>query len=382
MFPENSGPVRPRRLRIGIDAHAIGQRRTGNERFIANLIPALRAVCDHDLVLYFSGHAEASGWKGLHRTEVRVLRPSRAMLRVPFSLPFRARRDRLDVLLVQYHGPPVTGTPLVVVVHDVAFAVHPEFFDRGTRAYMSTLVPATIRKAAGVVTVSEFSAAELARVYGTPPAKITVAHNGVDPVFFERSAKPSPVEPPFFLAIGNLQPRKNLATLVRAYRLLLEDHPGIEQRLVLAGQEWFASESLYRETEDLRRDGRIVFTGYVSDDELVGLLQRATAFAFPSVYEGFGLPVVEAMATGLPVAVADIEVMREVAGEDAIRVPAHDVEAWAGVLLRLATDERLRRSMAGRGRERVARFTWESSARAILGALERAACPEGAAPSE
>jgi glycosyltransferase involved in cell wall biosynthesis len=183
------------------------------------------------------------------------------------------------------------------------------------------------------------------------------------------------VEAPFFLSIGNLQPRKNLITLVKAYRALVAAHPGLPEKLVIVGQEWRGDTAveLQRETSDLQAAGRVVFTGYIRDDELIGLLQRATAFAYPSIYEGFGLPPVEAMAAGAPALVADIPVTREVVADAGLRLPAKDVDAWADALLRIATDQRERTDFIERGRTRAATFTWQRSAERILEALEAAA---------
>jgi glycosyltransferase involved in cell wall biosynthesis len=361
------------RLRIGIDAHVIGDRKTGNERFMANVIPALRRICDHELFLYFTHPEAMRSWPSAAATHHRLLRPANPLIRIPFSLGYRAARDRLDVLFVQYTAPPVVSCAVVTVVHDVAFALHPEWFAPKERIWMRRTIPYTMRRAAAVVTVSEFSRGEIVEVFGVPVEKVTVAHDGVDPVFLNPAVRPSPVDPPFFLAVGNLQPRKNLVTLVRAYRRALELEPGMAERLVIVGQEWFAAEELHRETADLRAAGKVLFTGYVGDDELVGLLRTATAFAYPSVYEGFGLPPVEAMAVGTPVLVGDIPVMREVVGDAALRLPATDPEAWARAMVRMASSPGWRADLSRRGPERAARFTWEACAHAVLGALERAA---------
>jgi glycosyltransferase involved in cell wall biosynthesis len=362
-----------RPLRIGIDAHAIGERKTGNERYVANLIPALRRRCDHHVVLFFTDERAAAGWPRDERTSVRLLRPAHPVARIPFVLPFHAARERLDVLFVQYSGPPVVTCPVVTVVHDVAFAVYPQFFSRADRLWMRRTIPSTMRRAAGILTVSEFSREEISRVFGIPSSRIDVAHNGVDPKFVDAPPRPSPMELPFFVAVGNLQPRKNLDTLLRGFRILVERHPEVTERLVIVGQEWYRADAIHRESQSLLRSGRVVFSGYVSDDDLIGLLQRATAFAYPSIYEGFGLPVVEAMALGTPVLVGDIPVMREVAGDAAMRLPPSDPEAWADGLLRSATDAALRRDLASRGRARSSAFTWDACAARVLTVLERAA---------
>ena len=254
-----------RTLRIGIDAHAIGKRQTGNERFTANMIRSLREICDHELVLFFAEAKAAAAWPRDPRTTIRLLRPDHPVSRVLWQFPYASRRDRLNVLLVHYVGPPFAACPIVTVVHNVAFAVYPQAYSRAERLWMPRAIPATMRRAAGIVTVSEFSRSEMHRLYGTPDSKVTIATDAVDPIFADPTPRSSRVESPFFLTIGNLQPRKNLVTLIRAYRELVRRDPGIAERLVVEGQELYAANTVLQEAGDLTRSGRIVFTGYLPD---------------------------------------------------------------------------------------------------------------------
>jgi glycosyltransferase involved in cell wall biosynthesis len=359
------------RLRIGIDAHAIGKRQTGNERFTANLIRGLRAICDHDLVLYF-GHAEAArSWPPHPRTHVRLMRPDHAASRLLWNLPIGARRDRLDALIAQYVRPVWVPCPVLTVVHDVSFAVQPEHAAPLQRLW-ARLIPASMRRSAGVVTVSEFSRSEIRRLFAIPDGRITVAPNAVDPLFRREPAAPPLIETPFVLALGNIQPRKDLPTLVQAFRALIRDRPDASERLVVVGQPAYAADQIVSQADDLVRSGRIVFTGYLPDDHLTGLMRSAAVFAYPSVYEGFGLPLIEAMASGAPVVASDTVVTREVVGDAAVLVPPRRPEAWAGAIGDLLGDERRRSELAARGRERSLRFTPESEATPVLEAVERA----------
>src|SRR5205823_9449762 len=145
------------------------------------------------------------------------------------------------------------------------------------RLWIRRTVPFTARHAAGVVGVSELPRDGIVRVLGVPRERGTVAYDGVGPPFTDPSPRPCPIDPPFFLTVGNLQPRKNTATLIRAYRTAIDRRPDLPERLVIVGQEKFASEALQQENQDLLAAGRVVFTGYISDEELVGLVQRATA---------------------------------------------------------------------------------------------------------
>jgi len=362
-----------RRLRIGIDAHVVGRRQTGNERVLVNLIPALQRVTDHDIVAYFTLPEAAEAWrrKRLPRVEVRMLRPTFAPLRILLSLPILAVRDRLDVLLSHSNSPPLAPCPVVTLIHDVAFARHPEHFSAYRRSYMNLTMPASMRWSDGLVVVSRFTRDEVVDLYRIPPERITIALNGVDATLVHPSAPPL-VDPPYFLAAGVLDPRKNLVTVVRAYRELVARRPDVTARLVIVGKAGRDAEPLRRMTEDLRRSGRIVLPGYVSDEHLAALLVRASAFVYPSVYEGFGLPPLEAMAAGVPTLVADIPVMREVVGDAAVRIAATDVEAWSRALERIVDDTDHRRALIEAGGRRSSTFTWDAQARTIAEALERA----------
>jgi glycosyltransferase involved in cell wall biosynthesis len=362
-------------LRIGIEAHVVNSRPSGNGRVVANLVRALHAGTHHQLFVYFTDPAVAASWRALGwpRLTVRLIRPGNPAFRIPLAQPILAARDRLDVFLAHDNSPPVAPCPVVTLVHDVAFARFPEYFSAFERWQMPRTIPASMRHSRGVITVSNFTKDEIVALYGIAPEKISVAHNGVDARFLDPTPRPSAVDPPFFLTTGNLQPRKNLPTLMRAFRALLQHDPAVRERLVVVGQEAYAADALLAEARDLQASDRVVFAGYLPDQELVGLLQHATAFAYPSVYEGFGLPPVEAMAAGAPTVVSDIPVMREVVGDAALRVPATDVNGWERALRTLATNDAERTRLAEAGRARAGGYTWEAAAAVVAEALERAA---------
>lgn len=348
-------------LRIGIDAHAVGERATGNERFIANVAREMRALCDHELVLFFTAPEAATAWPVDERTRVRVVRPANPLLRVPFAMPRAARRERLDALLVQYLAPRSPGCPVVSVVHDVSFAEHPEWFSPLERIWMPRAIPATMRRADAVVTVSRFSKGEIERIYGT--RDVVVAPDAPDPCLAPRRPPPPEAREPYFLFVGT-GPRKRLMTVLEAMRTR-----GGGPRLVVVGRP----DRLGADERTAADALSVTFTGYLGDERLAGLLQHANALLFPSAYEGFGLPVIEAMSVGTPVLASDIPVMREVAGEAALLLPAGDVAAWAAAMLRIENDAALGATLAERGRARAAQFSWVASARTILDSLERLA---------
>jgi glycosyltransferase involved in cell wall biosynthesis len=364
-----------RRLRIGIEAHVVNRQPSGNGRVVENLVRAIGEIGGHRLFVYVTDGEVAAAWRrdAPPGTTIRRVHGGRnPFVRIPVMLPALAVKDRLDVFLAHDVRPPVAPCPVVTLVHDVAFERHPEYFSRYELAWMRRGFRYSCRHSDGVIAVSKFTRDEIVSLYGVPAERITVAPNGVDPAFFDPGPRAAPVDGPFFLAVGNLQPRKNLVTLIRAYRSLRGRAPEVTERLVIVGQPGFQADAIHREAADLRSEGALVFTGYLPTESVIGLMQRATAFAYPSVYEGFGLPPLEAMAAGTPTVVSDIPVTREVVGDAGLRVPATDERAWSEALQRVR-EPALRHDLISRGRSQAAGFTWDRAARAALGALERAA---------
>lgn len=355
-----SAPKPPsRRLKIGVDAHAIGERATGNERFITGVLGELRGLCDHDFVLFFTSPQEAKEW-ALDGWETRLV-PGNPLARIGWSIPRDTANEELDVLLVQYVASRRVKCPVVSVVHDVSFIEHPEWFSPIERLWMKRAIPATMEMSAAVITVSSFSRYEIIRTCGINPAKIHVAHNGVDPARGGDAAA-SPAVAPYFICVGNLEPRKNVPTLLRAFAGFRNDHP--DHRLMVVGHP--------KRGGTASEQPGVEFAGYLPDDELAALTAGAIALCFPSLYEGFGLPPLEAMALGVPVIASDIPVIRELYSEAALLVPPTDRAAWSEAMSRLVSDAGLRSELSETGTARAADFTWRETAGAVLEALEDA----------
>jgi len=244
----------------------------------------------------------------------------------------------------------------VVVIHDVAALRHPEWYRPAYVRYQRALLPAIAQRARHVITVSEFSRRELAEVLGA--TEVTVIPNGVDERFTPE-AKPTR-DRPYVLAVGTQIARKNLSVLAEAAGRLKEH--GIELVHAGSGRGYMRAESATN----------LVPLGYVSEDDLPGLYAGALALAMPSLYEGFGLPCLEAMACGTPVVASNAGALPETCGDAAILVDPHDAGGFADALERLATDADERRELGERGRARATNFTWQKSAQAtdqLLGNL-------------
>src|SRR5581483_108978 len=256
----------------------------------------------------------------------------------------------------------------------------PQFFNPSDLRQLRLRVPLTLRRAAAVLTGSEFCKRDIARRYGVPSEKIVVAPYAADPIFrpIEDAARLDEVRtryatgPRYILFVGVLKPNKNVKTLVEAY-VRLRQADRVRHRLVLVGQQELLYGEMFARAREAGMAGDLVFTGRVSDQDLVALYNAADLFVQPSLFEGFGLPSLEAMACGTPVVTSTAAAIPEMVGDAALTVDPLDVEALAGAIATVLDDEALRRRMAARSIERAAMFSWETAARAALGVYQRVA---------
>ncbi|HKP51121.1 MAG TPA: glycosyltransferase family 1 protein [Chloroflexia bacterium] len=305
---------------------------------------------------------------------------------------------RCDVM----HSPDFVSPPHrtgadVITVHDLSFLVVPECAEPKLAAFLSRSVPAAVRRADHIIAVSHQTKKDLIRLLSVPPDKITVAHNGIDARFqkaegrrqkaeVENGNPKSKIQNPklshlpdeFILHVGTLEPRKNLKRLVEAYGLLLAKseirNPKSEIALVLAGRKGWLYEPILEAAERVNSaGGRIIFVDYVYDSDLPVLYNMATVFAYPSLYEGFGLPAAEALACGVPTLVSTDGALSEVVGNAAIKVDPRSVEDIASGLEQLLSDDGLRATLSAKGPSQVAPFTWDAAARTVLDVYRRAA---------
>lgn len=365
-------------LRVGIDAHVVGRRQTGNETYVVELASALARRSDIDPVAYVDGD---TAWPRADAPRLGRFRWRSRYLRIPLELPVRARQDRISVLHVQYVAPPVSPVPMVVTVHDLSFIDVPGDLPRAMVWRMRATVGLAVRQAAVVLAVSEFTRGRLIEHYGLEPERVVVTPNGVDPrwrplAVAEREARLaaaglSDLPARFVLAIGAQVPRKNLDRLVRAVAAVRADgQPDIG--LVIAGPAGKATEALEAQMARSDAAGWVRLVGYVPHDALVALVGTAEVVAYPSRYEGFGLPVLEAMACGAIVVAGDRSSIPEVAGDAAILVDPDDDEALSAGLRAALADTDLRARLAEAGPRRAATFDWDQCAAATVEGYRRA----------
>jgi glycosyltransferase involved in cell wall biosynthesis len=359
-------------MKIAIDAHAIGRHLTGNEVYVRSLLTGLAAV---DRQSEYLAYVSVPGVESLIPPRISVKRVSNnPFVRLGLDLPRRLREDKPDVLHVQFTGPLICSVPQVVSVHDVSFLEHPEYFTWERCAQLRVTVRRTVHRAARVLTGSEFARQSILRAYQVDPDKVVTVPIAANPIF-----RPLPrdraqrevrdrmkIDGPFILMVGDLQPRKNHVGLIQAMEGLVESYPQIRHKLVLAGKDtWFAPQ-IRQAARNSRVADRVIFTGFVEDEDLLRLYNACDCFVFPSFYEGFGIPILEAMACGRAVACANTASMPEVADGAGIlfnpQSKAEIVRAMADILL----DAELRARLERLGLQRAPQFTWNRTAERTL----------------
>jgi len=371
-------------MRLGLDVTAAVAQGAGIGRYTRELVRALAAADPHNAYrLFFAS-----------RTRPHPLPPLPPNFRVT-ALPFHdiwlARlwhRARLPLPVETFIGPvdvfhspdftlpPVRrGTRTLLTVHDLSFVRDPASAAPGLRAYLNTVVPRSVARADHVLADSQATKDDLVELYRLPAERISVLYSGVESVFQPVTdagqlaavrARYGLNPAPFILSVGTLQPRKNYVRLIQAFAAISSQSPISELQLVIAGGKGWLFDSIFAEVERLGLRERVRFPGFVADSDLPALYSAARVFAYPSLYEGFGLPLLEAMACGTPVVASDAACLPEVAGDAALLVPPTDVAALADALSRAVSDEAVRADLIARGLARARAFTWAKSARQLL----------------
>jgi glycosyltransferase involved in cell wall biosynthesis len=359
-------------MKFSVDAHAIGRHLTGNEVYVRNLLNGFAGLDDESEFIAYLSVDDPSPWVPSRFTVRRV--SANPFARLGFDLSAKLRQDRPDLLHVQFTAPLGCPVPVVVSVHDVSFIEHPQFFPRFRALQLRWTVASTVRSAEKIITLSDFSSAAIQRAYGVGPEDVTVVPLAASPEFrtlhidnaLDAVRSRFQLPSPFILSVGDLQPRKNQIGLIEAFAELVNNFPQLRHRLVLAGKEtWFAP----KVREAAKSSGvadRIRFLGFVTDQDLLHLYNACDLFVFPSFYEGFGLPILEAMACGRAVTCSNTSAMPEVADGAAILFDPHSTSEMTRAMADLLRDAELRSRMERLGQQRAAHFSWQQSAQRTL----------------
>jgi glycosyltransferase involved in cell wall biosynthesis len=374
-------------LHIAIDAHSVGTGLAGNETYITNLIEALAALDTvNRYTLYVTKRAALDRFSGRWpHVAVRRTLPHTPVVRIPLTFPIELRRRPVDLLHVQFTAPPFAPCAVVATIHDLAFEHLPETFNRRSWMQLRLTVRRTARTAAHIITPSEFSRRDLIETYNVAPERISVTLEAAAPHFRPASEEAIGVVKrrygiggDYVLAVGSIQPRKNLVRLVRAYSDLRRSRSQAKlPQLVLVGKRaWLYGETL-RAVEQSGVASDVIFTGYVPEQDLPALYTGALCFVYPSYFEGFGLPPLEAMSCGAPVVAGNLTSLPEVVGDAGLLVDPFDTDAIGAGIASLIEDEALRARLRRRGLERAALFDWRETARRTLQVYEQATGGKG-----
>ena len=369
-------------MRIAIDAHSVGAQLGGNESYALNLIEALAQIDSvNEYTLYVTTAAACDRfhqrWPNfkVHRTL-----PHTPLIRIPLTLSAELRKHPVDVLHVQFTAPPFCPCPVVVSIHDLSFEHLPQTFNRRSRTQLRLTVRHSARRATKILTLSEHTRRDVIDTYRIAADKVTAiplaapAHFG--PITYDKELQrvrhTYGIDGDYVLTVGSIQPRKNLVRLIKAYAALRGAHSSNRcPKLVIVGKcAWLYDETLRALEETGVRDS-VVLTGYVPESDLPALYSSALCFVYPSYFEGFGLPPLEAMKCGAPVIVGNATSLPEVVGEAALKVDPFDVSAITAAMDQLINNSELRRELSVKGQARAKMFDWNDTARRTLAVYEQ-----------
>ena len=391
-------------MRVGIDYTSAATQGAGIGRYTRELMRALLALPSDNRYSFF--------YASRHRIDESNFQPPTSNLRrLPFHDKWLMRawqRLRLPIpveLIVGkidlFHSPDFTlpptlpGVPTLLTVHDLSFIRDPDSAWPSLRAFLNKAVPRSVRRATHVLADSRATKDDLVELFGTPPEKITVLYSGVDARFkpvrdqteIDQVCAKYQLPRPFILSVGTLQPRKNYGRLIEAFgQVIGTKHPSTTPRarsstallsaqdawhLVIIGGKGWMYESIFEHVKQLGLEGRVHFPGFVDDADLPALYAAADVFAYVSLYEGFGLPLLEAMACGTPVIGSKASSLPEVSGEAGLQVDPRSVDDIVRALRQMFDQPELRERSIGRGLERAQLFTWDKAARELLAIYDR-----------
>ncbi len=369
-------------MRIGIDATGLGGPKTGTAVYVAEILSAWSQdkTLKHEFVVFATDKARAHlVGLGLDERFTWVRAPDHRHWRVLWQqlvLPWRLAQHRVDVHWgTGFVLPVLARCPMVLTVHDLTFQLFPQLHERIKRYYFPAIIRASVGKAKAVLAISRSTQADLHRLLPASAGKTHVTLLAGRPLKGDQASRAAHghdgPEYPYLLFVGTVEPRKNLERLVQAWQEVPPAIRGQTRLVVIGATGWLVDEWMAR----LNTTDAVDFKGSVTDKELGHWMAGALAFLYPSLYEGFGLPVVEAMAQGLPVLTSDVGATKEVAGDAALLVEPGSVDSIRAGLVQLLTDGSLRASLAEKGRQRAAAFSWAHTARQTMDVLQAVARP-------
>jgi glycosyltransferase involved in cell wall biosynthesis len=370
-------------MKIGIDIRMLGRKRTGDETVFFNLVKNLALIdSDNEYSLFIDKRssdematiAQSLGIEEKKNFHLIALPTHNKFVWNFWTLPKYLREHPVDVYHTQYIVPFFVARSIKIVthIHDVSFRVYPEYIGWKDRFFLNVLIPRSLRRADKIIAVSAFTKQEIVKYYPTEERKTVVVPNALSDDFlnYEKSSperiamvrQKYSLPSTFILYVGTLQPRKNIPALIRAFSLIQEKL--LDTSLVIVGnkQGHHYDRGIDTAIEEENLQERVVFSGFVCQDELAVIMQEAKMFVFPSLYEGFGLPVLEAMSQRVPIVASDIAPLREVGGEAAMFADTRNLVKFSEILYTISTVAESRTELVSAGIKQIEHFSWRVSA--------------------
>lgn len=362
-------------MRIAIDASTISTQ-GGPRTYVLGLLEALlKFDQENEYTIFYNDRSHLGRFPGAREVVLPGKKPLARLWREHLLLPAACRRERIDLLHCPKSAIPFRSPcPVVVTLHDLIPLKHPETEKFAAQLYWRLQIPIAARRSDFIITDSEHARNEIMADFNVPAERIRAIMLGFDPAMGGKQDQPTGrkvldrynLPDDYILYVGTIQPRKNLATLIEAFHLLKRDR-SVPHKLVIVGRKGWLYDQLFKRIRELGLDNEILFTGFVPDEELPFIYGQAAAFVYLSLFEGFGLPPLEAMACGVPVITSNTTSLPEVVGDAGMTLPPTDVGRVSEALRQILGDEALAKTMRQKGLKRARLFSWEATARETLG---------------
>ncbi len=355
---------------IGIDGNEANvENRVGVSMYTFNLLKEFykSANSSTQFIIYLRQHPQTDLPKETEHFKYQVV-PGAFMWSQLFFPLYLYTHKKPDVLFCPAHYiPRFSPVKTVVAIHDVAYFYYPDEFLKKDLYKLKNWTQYALNKSVKVISVSENTKRDIVKFYHTAESKIKVIHNGFNPSHSQLKSAPKKVKGEYLLYVGTLQPRKNISKLIDAFVLLKQDHADLS--LVLVGKKGWLYDEMFKKVEQLGLSESVIFTGYVSDEEKNALYKNASVFVLPSLYEGFGIPPLEALSTGTPVAVSNNSSLPEICGDACVYFDPNDTIDIAKQINTILTTPGVVKELISKGKERIKKFSWETCAQETLRVL-------------
>ncbi|EKD46649.1 MAG: mannosyltransferase B-like protein [uncultured bacterium] len=379
-------------MKIGIDIRLIGKNRTGDENVVFNLVKKFAQInTTHEFKLFtdvtdgekIKVIANSIGIDGNDKFEIISLETKNRFAWNFWTLPLYLRKNPVDVYHTQYITPffvPHT-VKILTIVHDISFNFFPQFMKFSDLFFLKTLIPLSLRRADKIMGVSKFTQDEIMRYYDIDSEKVEFMHNSIGEEFLKKEISKDELEAvrekyklpeKFILYLGTLQPRKNIAQLVEAFARTIKENGAENLKLVICGNRGSHNYDKRIDEQIIKNEvaDSVFFPGFIDEEDKVAVFRLAHVFAFPSLYEGFGIPPLEAMSQDVPVLCSNIPSLKEIAADGALFFDLRSIDDFSKKLYDISMNNDLRNELIRSGKTRINSFSWENSARKMLATYE------------